>query len=183
MFRHLFWLGIGLFFVSLISQGWEPQWRDRTEVSVIAELEDPTHEVQHDEKRIVLAAVSTKSVPSPTPAVLTAPISADIMPVSFDNTIGDMKVVIRRDAPKGHVSNIASNPVAAPPVPDGKPVIVTGSRVNLRSAPTTASTVITALTGGTAAVLVGTKGNWAEIHVPELGTNGFMAASFLAPAG
>ncbi|WP_299816207.1 SH3 domain-containing protein [uncultured Jannaschia sp.] len=60
---------------------------------------------------------------------------------------------------------------------------VTGSRVNMRSGPSTAYGVIDSLAEGTLAERVGEADEgWMEIRVPDTGRTGYMSARFLQPA-
>lgn len=61
-------------------------------------------------------------------------------------------------------------------------VAVTGSRVNLRSGPSTDSDILDALVEGTQAELLETlPDGWAQIRVVASGLEGYMADRFLAP--
>ena len=60
---------------------------------------------------------------------------------------------------------------------------VTGSRVNMRSGPSTADPVVGSLPQGTLAEAMGpTDRGWVEIRDPASGLTGFMSANFLEPA-
>jgi len=79
----------------------------------------------------------------------------------------------------------AEDPVAvAEAAPDGAalPVVeVTGTRVNLRSGPSTETAILDALVQGTRAeVLASLADGWAQIRVIETGIEGYMADRFLA---
>lgn len=84
-------------------------------------------------------------------------------------------------------------PVAAPaPAPEPAPpasataslpvLYVTGSRVNMRAAPSTRDGIVASLVRGTAVERLGDAApGWAEIRVVETGAEGFMASRFLSP--
>jgi len=83
----------------------------------------------------------------------------------------------------------AEEPITAPvatadaaPVGTALPVVeVTGTRVNLRSGPSTETDILDALVQGTRAeVLASLADGWAQIRVIETGIEGYMADRFLA---
>lgn len=60
---------------------------------------------------------------------------------------------------------------------------VTGSRVNMRSGPSTADGVVDSLVRGTLAEVIGVAdGGWVEIRDVETGLTGYMASEYLSPA-
>lgn len=65
----------------------------------------------------------------------------------------------------------------------GERLRVTGSRVNMRSGPSTGNPVVGSLAEGTVAERLGDdQGGWVEIRDTATGRTGFMSARFLAPA-
>lgn len=82
---------------------------------------------------------------------------------------------------------VASAPeAAAAPEPEAEPrfMEVTGSRVNLRSGPSTSNGVVDSLVRGTLVEPIGEPvDGWIELRAVESGVRGFMAARFVAPAG
>lgn len=59
---------------------------------------------------------------------------------------------------------------------------VSGSRVNLRSGPSTANTVVDSLVGGTVTEMLGEEQDgWVQIRDVSSGLTGYMAARFLEP--
>ncbi|SDZ56027.1 SH3 domain-containing protein [Jannaschia faecimaris] len=61
--------------------------------------------------------------------------------------------------------------------------IVSGSRVNLRSGPSTADAVIDSLPGGTLTQIIGQElDGWIQVRDVTSGLTGYMAARFLEPA-
>ena len=82
------------------------------------------------------------------------------------------------DGPSG--DGATADPEAAAPVA----LVVTGSRVNLRAGPSTATAVRAALTAGSRAELIEALPNgWMHIRATETGMTGYMASDFLAEAG
>lgn len=60
---------------------------------------------------------------------------------------------------------------------------VSGTRVNMRSGPSTSNTVVDSLPGGTLAEIIGTEADgWVQIRDVASGQTGYMAARFLEPA-
>ncbi|CTQ50082.1 SH3 domain-containing protein [Jannaschia donghaensis] len=80
----------------------------------------------------------------------------------------------------------ASAPITATdagPAIDSDLYKVSGSRVNMRSGPSTANTVVDSLPGGTLTEMIGeVSDGWAEIRDVASGRTGYMAARFLEPA-
>ena len=65
----------------------------------------------------------------------------------------------------------------------GERMVVSGSRVNLRSGPSTANAVLASLPRGTVVEVIGpASGNWVELRDVDSGTVGFMSSNFLDPA-
>ena len=72
---------------------------------------------------------------------------------------------------------------AAAAEPEDDLLRVTGSRVNMRSGPSTGNRVVDSLPEGTLAEPIGAEQDgWIEIRDVATGREGFMAARFLAPA-
>ena len=70
----------------------------------------------------------------------------------------------------------------APAAPTGQQLYVTGSRVNVRSGPSTVYEAIGALTRGTAVDDLGDAGEgWRQIRLPD-GRTGYMSGDFLSAA-
>jgi len=100
--------------------------------------------------------------------------------VGTGQTLPEMLQIVSRDAPAdartrpapSASATTANNSVAAV-------WFVSGSRVNLRSGPSTSNRVVTSLTRDTAVELIGSEGDWAHLRVVNTGAEGFMAQRFL----
>lgn len=86
-------------------------------------------------------------------------------------------------AAQSAATRVAASASNAAPAPERPMVQVTGSQVNLREGPSTADPVVTALTSGARAELIGLSGDgWALIRAVDTGVEGYMADRFLAAA-
>lgn len=76
-----------------------------------------------------------------------------------------------------------SAPAAATPRTQDDLYRVSGSRVNMRSGPSTSNAVVDSLPGGTLTEMIGDEANgWVQIRDIASGQTGYMAARFLEPA-
>ncbi|UWQ17365.1 SH3 domain-containing protein [Jannaschia sp. M317] len=124
------------------------------------------------------AAVTRTAVPAvqvPDPAVIAASAPA---PTSVQPRLIGEPVVVSLVQPAAPVETVVT-----PPEADRDLLQVTGSRVNMRSGPSTSNGVVASLSEGTLAEPLGEPINgWQEIREVETGRTGFMASRFLAPS-
>lgn len=165
--RMVFTLGVGLWCAFVI---WgEPAPSEQTAkaasaptiVQTAGVFDTPTIVKSGDEGIVARAAAATATLVSATPQVPTL--------------VGEPVLV----------SLITPGTVAAAaPAADTQDIlVVTGSRVNLRSGPSTGNAVVSSLSAGTRTVPLGDASNgWQEVRVLDTGVTGFMAARFLDPA-
>ncbi len=124
-------------------------------------------------KARVIEVAETKAGIKTTPVTFGAATATKVLPP-----------VVKSDAPKGYTKKHGT-PVEHVQAEAGEAqiVIVTGSTVNLRAAPSTKSAVVKRLTRGTRAEVISTGENgWFQIKVADNGATGFMSSKFLAPS-
>ncbi|PWJ20958.1 SH3 domain-containing protein [Jannaschia seohaensis] len=120
------------------------------------------------------AQVTRTIVEAPDPAAIAA--STPVPSVSEPRLIGE-PVVVSLVSPASRPSE-----EAAPEAPTNL-LRVTGSRVNMRSGPSTSNGVVDSLPQGTLAEPLGEPiDGWQEIRDVETGRTGFMADRFLEPS-
>jgi len=100
--------------------------------------------------------------------------------VGTGQTLPEMLQIVSRDAPADARMRPAPS-ASATTANSGVAAVwfVSGSRVNLRSGPSTSNRVVTSLTRDTAVELIGSEGDWAHLRVVNTGAEGFMAQRFL----
>lgn len=124
---------------------------------------------------VTRAAVSATIVPDAATIAASAPLPTAL---EAPRQIGEPVVVslIRPDAPEAVVGAGIEAEVTGL-------YKVSGTRVNMRSGPSTANTVVESLTGGSLTELIGEEQNgWVQIRDIASGQTGYMAARFLEPA-
>jgi len=192
MFRLILWLMAGLFSVAW----WAGQPADVAKTvaepvrpQILAPRPAPA-DLPVVRASVIVPAASFSTLPADNtpPAAKPRPVAAapaghsaiSITPVVFATAKPDLVQAGGRDAPAGYV--FKSAPITASA--DAEIVVITGSRVNLRAAPTTKSAVLGQMTHQMqAAVISRPGGGWVELHHPDSGMTGFIAARFTAPAG
>ncbi|MCT8159295.1 SH3 domain-containing protein [Pseudoruegeria sp. SHC-113] len=93
----------------------------------------------------------------------------------------EMLAIGKSDAPAGYVSKTAAKKIAQVQASGDDVWYVTGSRVNMRSGPSTANGVLASLTRGSAAEMIALEANgWARIRDLTTGQTGYMSAKFLS---
>lgn len=92
----------------------------------------------------------------------------------------EMLAIGKSDAPAGYVSKTAAQTIAQAQA-SGDVWYVTGSRVNMRSGPSTANGVIVSLGRGAATEMIALEANgWARIRDLNSGQTGYMSSKFLS---
>ncbi|GIT90241.1 peptide-binding protein [Jannaschia pagri] len=118
---------------------------------------------------VTRAAATVSPVPDPAAIAASAPLPSAVTP----RLIGEPVVVSLVQPASPTASREADRDLLR----------VTGSRVNMRSGPSTSNRVVSSLVQGTLAEPIGEEVNgWLEIREVETGLTGFMAARFLDPA-
>lgn len=152
---------------------------DAAVVAAIASASGPDRPViladeQASAPQVGRAAVSRVVVPAA--ASIAASASDVALRAIGEPTLVSLVETMRPDASGGLRAD-------ATPPPTGPLLRVSGDRVNMRSGPSTADSVVESLPLGTLAEPLGeVSGGWVEIRVIDTGITGFMAASFLDPA-
>ncbi len=120
---------------------------------------------------------------------VTPPAAEDtpIVILTEDGELIEISAVIRPNEVEDDVIQVARHDLVVEPAqidtaPALETVYVTGSRVNLRSGPSTANAVVMSLGFGAEAELIEEMSNgWTHIRDLESGRAGYMAARFLSP--
>ena len=149
-----------------------------------AAIEEAVAASMPDYARPVILDGAGSGTPDVTRAATTRTVVPEASELAADSAssvraIGEPRMVslLQPEAP-------ASTAVAGPSAGTGATVLrVNGSRVNMRSGPSTADAVVASLPEGTLAEPIGEAvGGWREVRVVETGLTGYMAARFLDPA-
>ncbi|SLN60113.1 Bacterial SH3 domain protein [Pseudoruegeria aquimaris] len=130
---------------------------------------------------LLLAAAEAAPAPSVEAATAKAfPPAGRVARMTSAPIAPEMLSIGKSDAPAGYVSKAAQKQVV-PAAADGDVWFVTGSRVNMRSGPSTANGVLASLARGTAAEMLALEANgWARIRDLSSGQTGYMSAKFLS---
>lgn len=141
-------------------------------ISIDAPTADPTPEVTRTETAdIVVPSPAAIAAATPPPALKEA------------NPLGEPRRISLVD-PALSATPASFSPEAPAPAETSRFMEVTGSRVNLRSGPSTGNAVVDSLVRGTLVEPIGEEQNgWIQLRAIESGVTGYMAARFIAPAG
>ena len=157
---------------------------DRPVVNADApEYADPV--ILDDDGSAPVARAATTDIVVPEASVIAASAPDPSDTYEAPVRIGQPTRISLIDSPAALPDTDATDAVAAALEASGdvSRMVVTGSRVNLRSGPSTGNEVLTSLSGGTEVEAIGDPvDGWMELRDPATGQRGFMSANFLAPA-
>ena len=127
-------------------------------------------------------AVTELVVPDAATIAASAPDPEAVEPAS--RTIGEPIVIsLVENAEEPEAPSAATDAATAAPEATAGRYRVSGTRVNMRSGPSTADAVVDSLPGGTLAEVIGEETDgWVQIRDVNSGLTGYMAARFLEPA-
>ncbi|MGB3556472.1 MAG: SH3 domain-containing protein [Jannaschia sp.] len=151
--------------------------QDAVVVGSGAEYDQPTILNMSSDTGVDVTRDATNTVIVPEPAVIAASAPA---PGEFESSsrIGEPVIVSLIQTETG-----SESAEAVAPAKEELILRVTGSRVNMRSGPSTSNAVVGSLREGTLAAALGSETNgWIEIRDVSTGETGFMAARFLEPS-
>ncbi|MFV2054025.1 SH3 domain-containing protein [Aliiroseovarius sp. YM-037] len=132
--------------------------------------EDPAEQTPTTEANLAVEEPTPAVVEDPAPILASAVVSQPVHRAATRPRPVNLIQVGATDAPEGVILSRVTN------------WVVSGSRVNLRSGPSSRTAVVATLNQGTEAQVIAFEGNWARLSVNETGDEGYMSRRFLAPA-
>lgn len=132
--------------------------------------EETAEQTPTTEASLVAEEPAPADVEDPAPVLVNTVVSQPVHRAATRPRPVNLIRVGATDAPEGVILSRVTN------------WVVSGSRVNLRSGPSSRTAVLATLDQGTEAQVIAFEGNWARLSVNETGDEGYMARRFLVPA-